>query len=249
MKRNSHLLAVLAMILLGGLAGAVTDDFTRYQAIVDRKPFGEPPPDPSTTPAVVVQNDSDLFATTMKMVAIKLDQKGNLRVGFLNMAAGNKSYYLNVGETSPDGIELVEADFEREAALLRKDSRSGWIFMGTKHDSPAVKAMKQLSAMSSQLSSPEALEAIDRKREALVAEGLRKRKEFREVKKANYAAILSAKTSLSGRVNGEQLEKELKESQMDAIRKGLPALPLPLTKEMDDQLVAEGVLQPQQGAK
>ena len=32
---------------------------------------------------------------------------------------------------------------------------------------------------------------------------------------------------------------------MDVIRAGLPALPVPLTKEMDDQLVAEGVLPPE----
>ena len=31
---------------------------------------------------------------------------------------------------------------------------------------------------------------------------------------------------------------------MEVIRKGMPPLPIPLTKEMDDQLVAEGILPP-----
>jgi len=42
----------------------------------------------------------------------------------------------------------------------------------------------------------------------------------------------------------EELEKHLQEYQVERIRKGLPPLPVPLTKEMDDQLVKDGVLPP-----
>ena len=45
-------------------------------------------------------------------------------------------------------------------------------------------------------------------------------------------------------LSGEELQKHLQEIQMDAIRKGLPPLPIPLTKEMDDKLVSEGVIPP-----
>ena len=45
---------------------------------------------------------------------------------------------------------------------------------------------------------------------------------------------------------GEELEKHLKEYQMEVIRQGLPPLPIPLTPDMDDQLVKEGVLPPAQ---
>ena len=41
---------------------------------------------------------------------------------------------------------------------------------------------------------------------------------------------------------GAELEKHLQDYQMEVIRKGLPAHPIPLTKEMDDQLAKEGVL-------
>ena len=47
----------------------------------------------------------------------------------------------------------------------------------------------------------------------------------------------------------EQLREHLKTYQMDLIRadgKLGPALPIPLTKEMDDKLVEEGVLPPQE---
>ncbi|HPG01029.1 MAG TPA: hypothetical protein PLE77_13295, partial [Kiritimatiellia bacterium] len=43
---------------------------------------------------------------------------------------------------------------------------------------------------------------------------------------------------------GEELERHLQEYQMEVIRQGLPPLPIPLTPEMDNQLVNEGVLPP-----
>jgi len=45
-------------------------------------------------------------------------------------------------------------------------------------------------------------------------------------------------------MNPEHFEKSLKEYQMRMIREGKPPLPIPLTREMDDQLVKEGVLPP-----
>lgn len=241
----------LVLILLDCLAGAVTDDFTRYQGILDRKPFGEQAQNSLTTPdGVVVQTDSDLFAKTMKMVAIRLDKDGSMRVGFVNKAAGNKSYYLKLGETSPDGIELVDADFEREAALLRKDSQSGWIHMGSSSNKRTDPKEQEIPAeILANLSSPEFMEAMDRKKEVLAAEAANKRRGFREAKKAKSAEVFGRKLALSKRVNAEEVNAQLNESQMETIRKGLLPLPIPLTKEMDDQLVAEGILQPAQDSR
>ena len=44
----------------------------------------------------------------------------------------------------------------------------------------------------------------------------------------------------------EEIEKKLQQYQMDLIRKGAKPLPIPLTQEMDDQLVKEGVLTPRE---
>ena len=47
----------------------------------------------------------------------------------------------------------------------------------------------------------------------------------------------------------EEWKEHFKEYQMELIRKkgkAGPALPIPLTKEMDDQLVKEGVLSPRE---
>ena len=42
----------------------------------------------------------------------------------------------------------------------------------------------------------------------------------------------------------EEVRANLQDYQMEVIRSGMPPLPIPLTQEMDDQLVAEGVLPP-----
>ena len=44
----------------------------------------------------------------------------------------------------------------------------------------------------------------------------------------------------------EEVRANLQNYQMEVIRSGMPPLPIPLTKEMDDQLVAEGVLPPEE---
>ena len=41
-----------------------------------------------------------------------------------------------------------------------------------------------------------------------------------------------------------EVRENLREYQMEVIRSGMPPLPIPLTEEMDAQLVAEGVLPP-----
>ena len=42
----------------------------------------------------------------------------------------------------------------------------------------------------------------------------------------------------------QEIRENLQEYQMEVIRSGMPPLPIPLTEEMDAQLVAEGVLEP-----
>ncbi len=236
-----YLPVILVMMFAALLSvGAVSDDFARYQGILDRKPFGEPPPDPSQMTNAMAA--ADLFTKTLKMVAIKQEQNGRIRVGFVNQAAGKKSYYLMLGETSSDGIELVDADFELESALLKKDSQSGWIYMNS---SPQQSVAVSAGAAPSPFSSSSMAKAVQQKRVSLYSELLRKRREGAGAPTGDAPA---APRIPDGKMSGEQLEKHLKEYQLEAIRKGLKPLPIPLTKEMDDQLVAEGVLPPLQQA-
>jgi hypothetical protein len=239
MKLYIHMAVIIVAATLQTVC-AVSEDFSRYQGILDRKPFGEPLPDPSQVAANAAVPEAELFTKTLKMVAIKLDQNGRIRVGFLNQAAGNKSYYIRVGEKSDDGIELVDADFELESALLKKDMQSGWIYMGSSPQKPAA-TPKGVAPPSPASTSSTMAKAVQQKRVSLYAELLRKRREEQQAPQQPNTA--------DSKLTGDQLEKHLKEYQMDAIRKGMKPLPIPLTKEMDDQLVAEGVLPPMQPAQ
>ncbi|MDD4872935.1 MAG: hypothetical protein PHR77_20465 [Kiritimatiellae bacterium] len=206
-----------------------SDGFARYQSIIDRKPFGEPLSESAqaTNSSMVAQGD--LFTKTLKMVAIKMDRNGQIRVGFVNQAAKNKSYYLRVGEISDDGIEVIGGDFEEESAVLRKESQTGVIYMNGSH----MKASGMPGALASSVAS--AIASKFQSGRSSRSEIMKKRDELRQ-----------ARMLEKPKYEGEELEKHLKEYQMEVIRKGMPALPIPLTKEMDDQLVAEGVLPPLQ---
>lgn len=57
--------------------------------------------------------------------------------------------------------------------------------------------------------------------------------------------LISIKEEGSSPTNLNSTGSELERFQQEVIRKGMPALPIPLTKEMDDQLVREGILPPQ----
>lgn len=232
MDRMNKITAVsMYILLLNTFVGvAITDDFARYQSIIDRKPFGVPVIDSSQQTNASVAA-ADLFTKNLKMVAIKLDRNGKVRVGFVNIV-GNKSYYLAIGEVSNDGIEVLDADYHMEAALLKKDNQTGHIYMnGSQMKSSGVPdPMAVVNAVSSghTSKSQRGLGYFDR---------MNKRMEDRKKE-------IDRKIAATPPMTPEELETHLNNYQMEVIRQGMPALPIPLTKEMDDQLVAEGVLPP-----
>ena len=114
-----------------------------------------------------------------------------------------------------DGLELIEADLTASEAMLRKGSEVALFKLES--DTPEPLTKKQQSSYA------------QRKR----------------ARKAAAQKKAKPKEPVTPRLTGEALKKHLENVQMDAIRSGLPPLPLPLTKEMDDQLVSEGVLDPQ----
>ena len=48
----------------------------------------------------------------------------------------------------------------------------------------------------------------------------------------------------SRQLSEDEIERQLREYQMRLIREGRTPLPIPITEEMDAQLVAEGILPP-----
>jgi hypothetical protein len=66
---------------------------------------------------------------------------------------------------------------------------------------------------------------------------------LRQSREARIRQISAASTNAPG-LTQEELKKHLEQHQMQLIRSGQSPLPIPLTKEQDDQLVREGVLPP-----
>ena len=231
------LLAVLMMTAQAGVANVLAADasgaeFARYAVILDRKPFGV---------VQVVSTNSLLapgaaappgsFVLDLRMCAITESNEGELRVGIVDVKQ-NKSYLFSIGETI-DGITLVDADFQDGSAFLRKGTEEYPISI--KGDAqaggqPASFSVTASSSLSSSSSVPAARESY--------ADRLRRRRE-----------AVRERAVEPPRLSGEQLEQHLKQYQMDLIRAGGekgPPLPIPLTPEMDAQLVSEGVLPPAQ---
>ena len=205
---------------------AAQDDLRRYSIILERQPFGAPPPEPVAPPAPPgpAVPGPDAFIKSLRMCAITENPVG-LRVGLVDIRSKPpKTYFLYVGDEE-DGILLVDADYGEERALLRKGAEEYWIDMDNRHtgSSPSPTVVASTSGSSPQ-------------RRPSYAERLRMKRE-REAERIRKMAERPKLTT-------EELESKLREYQMDIIRKGEPPLPIPLTKEMDDQLVSEGVLPP-----
>lgn len=212
-----NLLGTAIVVLLCAAAGAAgpSPDFARYQVILDRKPFGEAPP-PEMLPVTIPPEQS--FARNYRMSALLEMEDGTVKIGLIDVQK-NTSFFLAPGDVE-EGVELVSADYDAEEAIIRKGPEMAVIKLQSGDIQPLTPAEQQ-----ARLNAPPS-------RRPSYAERRRARMEARqrEPPKPLYT--------------GEELEQHLQEYQMDVIRQGLPPLPIPLTPEMDDQLVQEGVLPP-----
>lgn len=161
---------------------------------------------------------NESFARNLRLSMLFEGADGDVRAGIVD-TSGKKSYILRIGQTE-DGLELVEADLKASEAMVRKDNEV---------------ALFKLEA-----GSPEPL---SKGQQAARKSSYEERRRGRAETPPQNPPLAEppAQTILTG----EALKKHLENVQMDAIRNGLPPLPLPLTPEMDAQLVREGVLPPQ----
>jgi hypothetical protein len=156
------------------------------------------------------------FAKNLRLSMLFEGPDGDVRVGVVD-AVNTKSYILRMGEEQ-DGLELVEADLGASEALLRKGNEVALFKLESGEIEPLSKSQQAARKSSYE----------DRRRERIASQPQQPSAEPQQP-----------------RLTGEALRQHLQEVQMDAIRSGLPPLPLPLTPEMDAQLVREGVLDPQ----
>ena len=227
MKKLIHLVLIF-MCMIGIRAyGESFSDFSRYQIILERRPFGDAPPSAaelaaSAKPAVPV---GPSFIDSLRMCAIT-DGGGAVRVGFVDIKQKPlKTYFLFVGE-SEDGIEVVDANYEEESVTLRKGGEerrltmSGGASATAMTSDPALQGRRISSSLRSRRT------RIKRTRE--------------QIEEARRLAIEKKKPILQG----EEYEEHIRQYNLDQIRNGGIPLPLALTPEEDAQLVSEGVLAP-----
>jgi len=157
------------------------------------------------------------FARHLRLSMLFEGPGGDVRAGIIDTKE-KKNYILSVGEIE-GGLELIEADLSTSEAMLRRGSEVALFKLES--DTPEPLSKSQQAARRSSYAG--------RRSDRLAA--------------ANKNT--KPKEPEAPRLTGEALRAHLESVQMNAIRDGLPPLPLPLTPEMDAQLVSEGVLDPQ----
>lgn len=98
----------------GDVFAAVGHEFSRYQLILDKKPFGEVTPSEVSQPQAAL---GDVVAKEIEMKSI-VDDGAGMRIGLLDKKT-NKNVSLGVGENY-EGIQLVSVDYDNEEAVLQK---------------------------------------------------------------------------------------------------------------------------------
>lgn len=253
MRFAFHTLFLLTVLVAcSAYAGRDLPGFERYQSIIAAKPFGEVTATsaPPTPLAAAVS-----FAKNFRLSALIDDEEGGVRVGLYDTAS-KKDYLLSVGDVE-DGIELVSASYAEEEAVLRKGEEMAII----KFQSGEVLALTQEQQVAREKAQKAAVVpsvAISAPTNNGSADSYIKRRRAREAQRQALVAppppaVVS--TQQAGMPNGtnrnaaaadKEIQRRLQEYQMEIIRQGLPPLPIPLTEEMDDQLVSEGYLPPRE---
>lgn len=223
---------ISAGVLMVSIACAVEPLYSleRYTLILDRSPFGA---DPLLEGGDAEQQAAAAAAAASKELRLCFlleSENGDIRAGFQNLAArpgDPKSVILMVGESFM-GMKLLEINIEEAQATLESRGEPV-VFELAKAAVPAVAAAPTPQPPKRQFGG-----------------GFRRRTPPPEQKPEQKPAPppepqLSPEEQQRRR---EEIRANLQEYQMEVIRSGMPPLPIPLTQDMDDQLVAEGVLPP-----
>ncbi len=223
----------IALSLMNITASAVqqTADFSRYQVIISRRPFGAPPQQ-AVVPAVPQKPAEDPFKN-YRLVGITRGDADDVSVGIVDIGSNPpKSIFLGLGGAD-QGLSLVDADFELEGALLRKGNDEKWLYLG---GSPGGGGGSTSYSSAGETGASSA-----------TSKGVQSYIERMRARRSERGRTVVTKIEGSG-LKGPELEQKLREYNMDLIRKAAkgeasgPPLPIPLTPEQDEQLVKEGIL-------
>jgi len=203
----------------------------RYDVILDRSPFGADPLLDVANPEKKAAAAAAAAAKELRLCFLLESETGDIRAGFQNLKAkpgDPKSVILMVGESFM-GMKLLEINLPDSQATL---------------ESRGEPVVFELSKAPAPAKAPAAKPAPPKRQ---FGGGFRRREPPKEQKPAPPPEpVLSPEEQ---RIRREEIRANLQDYQMEVIRSGMPPLPIPLTQEMDDQLVAEGVLPPSEAVE
>jgi hypothetical protein len=114
----------LFLFLLAGSSVFAAHDLSRYEAIIDRAPFGkEPPPGESAASA----QPAGEFARQYRLCMLYEGTTGQLKAGIVSKV-NNKNFFLQVGE-SEAGLSLIEVRLEEGVAILRQGGETAQLIL------------------------------------------------------------------------------------------------------------------------
>jgi hypothetical protein len=248
---------VLALCLGDSAPAEITrPDFSRYDVILLRKPFGEPRPEPQPENTQPATPPPPPFTKSLRLCGITVDGD-ETRVGFLDIATNpHTSYYLQVGD-GMNGIKVISANYDKSSVLLEKDGKQEPLSMdeGAAVPPPTASggmippAMPRMGMANP--ASPTGTSLADRirqRREELLRMRGGAMPQLHAAPVAPKVAPPPVNPAPTNSLSAEEREKKLREYNLELIRaKGTkgPPLPIPLTVDEDAQLVKEGVLPPQ----
>jgi len=213
------------------VAGLTSVSLDRYQPIIDRRPFGSLPAPVAAVVVPAIAAQPPPAARGLRLCAI-VDSEHGVRAGLLNtLMRPTKSYFLYIGG-SEDGVELLDADFEKEGVLLRQGSDTFWLYMRDQpaagpHASQAPGFRAAAPPVPATLASTK-LSYAERRRQRIDA----MRRKARE-----------AQSAASPELSEEVIAQRLQEYQMNLLRQGKTPLNMTLSPEAEEQLIREGVLE------
>ncbi|MEX2606582.1 MAG: hypothetical protein WD708_04485 [Kiritimatiellia bacterium] len=202
------------------------NDLGKYQLILDKQLLGSVQVAPRPVPQREAQPAPPSWAQEYRMTMMTLDED-QVRIG-LQHVQNQSAFLLIEGEDSHSEFTLISANYEQGSAVVRHRDIDHRFDLQT---GPVVSVREERGEP------PVTTTVRGRARRIIRPPGPRP---FPESSENNEPGISMERRFESS----EELEAHLKEQQLDAIRSGKPPLPIPLTEEMDDQLVREGVLPP-----
>jgi len=119
-----------------GAHAVTTADFSRYQAVIDRKPFGEVAP--IAVPGAANLATAESFTRDYEMKAI-IDDGGKVQVCVLDKKT-NKHIYLEI-DREINGMQLVSVNYDKEEAALKMGGETTVIKLHPEKDKDAPPAM------------------------------------------------------------------------------------------------------------